>query len=196
MWNCQTETVPGSSSGSWLAPPAGSFSNAVIAEWGRVPTETELDQFYKDKSQFFHHVLCVLSLSVMSNSLWYHGLQPARLPCPWNFPDNNTGVDCHPFSRDLPDPGSPALQVDSLPSEPPSPIKGTRGNSISFSAAQLLRVPKVHLKTTDEVPQGTSEDHRAYPNRAYGSKGDRQWVKKQVTNHRTSLVAQWLKCAF
>ena len=132
-----------------------------------------------------------VSCSVVSNSLWPYGLQPARLLCPWNFPDKNTGVGCHPFSRDLPDPGiepgSPALQVDSLPSEPPSVIKGTRGNSISFSAAQLLRVPKVHLKTTDEVPWGTSQDHSAYPNGAYSSKGDRQRMKKQITNHRDIL---------
>ena len=36
-------------------------------------------------------------------------------------PGNNTGMGCH--SRDLPNPGieprSPALQVDSLPAEPP-----------------------------------------------------------------------------
>ena len=29
--------------------------------------------------------MCVFSCSVMSNSLWPHGLQPARLLCPWNF---------------------------------------------------------------------------------------------------------------
>ena len=31
----------------------------------------------------------------------------------------NTGVGSLPFSRDLPNPGSPALQVDSLPAELP-----------------------------------------------------------------------------
>ena len=24
-----------------------------------------------------------------------HELQPARLPCPWNFPGKNAGVGCH-----------------------------------------------------------------------------------------------------
>jgi len=33
--------------------------------------------------------------SVMSDSLWPHGLQPARLLCPRNFPSKNTGVGCH-----------------------------------------------------------------------------------------------------
>ena len=36
-----------------------------------------------------------LSLSVMSNSLQPHGLQPTRLFCPWNFPGKNTGLGCH-----------------------------------------------------------------------------------------------------
>ena len=42
--------------------------------------------------------------------------------CPWDFPGKNTGVGCHSFSRDIPDPriepGSPALQANALPSEP------------------------------------------------------------------------------
>ena len=35
---------------------------------------------------------CVLSGSVVSNSLQFHELLPSRLLCPWNFPGNNTGV--------------------------------------------------------------------------------------------------------
>ena len=31
----------------------------------------------------------------MSNSLWPHGLQPARILRPWGSPGKNTGVDCH-----------------------------------------------------------------------------------------------------
>ena len=31
----------------------------------------------------------------MSDSLRSHGLQPTRLLCPWDFPGNSTGVDCH-----------------------------------------------------------------------------------------------------
>jgi len=33
--------------------------------------------------------------SAMSNSLWPHGIQPARILCPWNSPGKNTGVGCH-----------------------------------------------------------------------------------------------------
>ena len=35
-------------------------------------------------------VLC----SVVSDSLWLHGLQPTRLLCPWDSPGKNTGVGC------------------------------------------------------------------------------------------------------
>ena len=52
------------------------------------------------------------------------GLQPARLLCPWDFPGKNTGVGLpFPSPGDLPnpgiEPGSPALQADSLPTELP-----------------------------------------------------------------------------
>ena len=69
--------------------------------------------------------LCaVLSCSVMSDSLWPHGLQPTRLLCPWGFSrqEHWSGLPCPP-PRDLPKPGikprSPALQTNSLLSEPP-----------------------------------------------------------------------------
>ena len=35
------------------------------------------------------------SCSIVSNSLWPHGLQPARLLCPWKSSGKNIGVGCH-----------------------------------------------------------------------------------------------------
>ena len=35
------------------------------------------------------------SHSVVSNSLWPHGLQPTRFLRPWDFPGKSTGVGCH-----------------------------------------------------------------------------------------------------
>ena len=67
---------------------------------------------------------CVLSRSVVSNSLRPHELQPARLLRPWGFSRQEHWNEL-PFSPpgDLPDPGieprSPMLQADSLLSEPP-----------------------------------------------------------------------------
>ena len=39
--------------------------------------------------------VCVHAHSVMSDSLQPCGLKPARLLCPWDSPDKNTGVGCH-----------------------------------------------------------------------------------------------------
>ena len=38
---------------------------------------------------------CCLVTSVVSDSLWPHGLQPAKLLCPWDFLGKNTGGGCH-----------------------------------------------------------------------------------------------------
>jgi len=65
------------------------------------------------------------SRSVMSDSLRPHGLWPTRLLHPWDSPGKNTEVGGLPFPSpgDLPypgiEPGSPALEADTLTSEPP-----------------------------------------------------------------------------
>ena len=69
-------------------------------------------------------IVCTRACLVTSNSLLPHGLQPARLLCPWDFSRQEfwSGLSCSP-PGDLPDTGieprSPALQADALPSEPP-----------------------------------------------------------------------------
>ena len=72
----------------------------------------------------------VCSVTVISDSLGHHGLEPARLFCPWYFPGKNTGMGCHALLQGIfPTQGSnPRLlcllqwQVDSLPlSHPGSP---------------------------------------------------------------------------
>ena len=40
-----------------------------------------------------------VSRSVVSDSLQPHGLEPARLLCPWDPPGKNAGADCHSLSR-------------------------------------------------------------------------------------------------
>ena len=71
-------------------------------------------------------MLCLVTQSCPT--LQPHGLQPSKLRCPWGSTRQEywSGLPC-PLSRDLPNPGivprSPALQVDSLPSEPPGKPK-------------------------------------------------------------------------
>ena len=76
-------------------------------------------------------------LSVISDSLWLHGLQPARLLCPWNSPGKNTGVGCHfllevIFPTQGSNPDLLPLQADSLPTEPPGKPKNTGMDSLSL----------------------------------------------------------------
>ena len=71
-------------------------------------------------------VLCLVAQLCLTLQL--HGLYPTRLLCPWGFSrqDYWSGLPCPP-PWDLPNPGikprSLALQVDSLPSDPPDQIR-------------------------------------------------------------------------
>ena len=79
----------------------------------------------------------VLNCSVVSDSLQPHGLKPTRLLCPWGFsrPEYWSRLPCLP-PGDLPNPvikpRSPALETDSLPSEPPGKPKNTGVGSLSL----------------------------------------------------------------
>ena len=103
---------------------------------GKIVKKEFCNKTYREISEFFKKILadvvvhiqtllaCVLSHSVVSDSLWPYGLQPTRLLCPWGFSRQEywSGLPCPP-PGDLPNPGikprSPALQADSLPTEPP-----------------------------------------------------------------------------
>ena len=75
-------------------------------------------------------LLLLLSHSAVSDSLWPHGLQPARLLCLWHSPGKNTGVGCHALlQRIFTTQGSnPSLfsllhcQAGSLPLLPPGKL--------------------------------------------------------------------------
>ena len=85
------------------------FSALIVSLWGMETNHSVLTTW---------HGCC--SVAVMFNSLRPHGLQPARLLCPWSSPGKNTGVGCYFLLQGIlpePDvkPTSFALQVDSLP---------------------------------------------------------------------------------
>ena len=46
-----------------------------------------------------------MNCSVVSDFLQSHGLQPARLLCPWDSLGKSTGVDCQVLPGDRPNPG-------------------------------------------------------------------------------------------
>ena len=100
----------------------------------------------------------VLSRLVVSDSLGPHGLQPARLLCPWGFSRQEywSGLPCPPpgdLSKPGIEPRSPALQADFLPSEPPGNPMSTRVGSLSLLQGNLpdpgvkLRSPTLQVDT-------------------------------------------------
>ena len=90
----------------------------------------------------FTTLVCGRACSVLS--LWPHRLYLPRLLCPWGFPGKNIGVGCQVLLlRIFPDPqiepGSLALQADSLPlSYPESLGKQSSGTSKSQKQTQGL----------------------------------------------------------
>ena len=65
------------------APPSLGFSRQE--HWSGLPFPSPMHESEKWK----------WSRSVVSDSLWPHGLQPTRLLHPWDFPGKRTGVGCH-----------------------------------------------------------------------------------------------------
>ena len=81
--------------------------------WLTVPSNRRFGQRY----WCFH--------SVVSDTSWPYGLQPARFLCPWDSPGKNTRVGSHPLLQEIiPTQGSNlgllhCMQIFFLPSEPP-----------------------------------------------------------------------------
>ena len=71
--------------GSPPGSPVPGILQARTLEWVAISFSNAWKE--KEKSKW--------SCSVMSDSMQPHGLQPARLLCPWGFPSKNTGVGCH-----------------------------------------------------------------------------------------------------
>ena len=75
-----------------------------------------------------------------------YGLQPFSLFCPWDFPGNSIGGDCHALFQGIfltlgQNPQSPALQVDSLPSGPPEEAQYAALKGQSLNRVQLFCNP-------------------------------------------------------
>ena len=100
-------------------------------------TQVGLTCYLHKMSGDIRHILRACSItSLMSYSLRLHGMQPARLLCPWDSPGKNTGVDCHFHNSpgDRPNPGiEPSslcllhYQLSSLPLAPPGKPKAHLG---------------------------------------------------------------------
>ena len=122
-------------------------------------------------SSIAKHIIIKLfmpSYSVMSNSLQIHGLQPARLLCPRDFPSKNTGVDCHFLLQGIfliqesnPRlPASPALQMDSLPAELPGKPWNINYSAVKRNTFELVLMRWMNLEPIiqSEVSQNVKDN--------------------------------------
>ena len=103
-------------------------------------------------------LICVRACSVVPDSFQTHGLQSARLLCPWVFPGKNTRVGCHFLFLGifltlglnqglLHCRQSLALQGDSLPTEPSRQCKYTYTYlALSDSLGTLIHCTRVFIK--------------------------------------------------
>ena len=99
--------------------------------------------------------------SVMSNCLQLHGLQPARLLSPWDFPGKNTGAGCHFLLQGIfPTKGSnahlPHWQRDSLLAKP-------RYFS-QFYISSLNSLPELRIITSNAYLTSLPEYFSSSPN--------------------------------
>ena len=113
MWNLVQVPLPGSQ--SWLIPPGSGWKGSIERcemvgwrdgrKWNSYRALLEVESYpaksfslllsfnpldFKRKFSVWSSVN--VNRSVMSNSFRIHGLQPARLLCPWDSPGKNTGV--------------------------------------------------------------------------------------------------------
>ena len=124
----------------------------------------------------------VLSHAVMSASLWSHGLWPFRLLCPWDFPGKNTGAGCHfllqgspNLAIELQSPVSPALQANSLSTEP------LGFGSVGFSSPLILIFHSLFQQLRQQHHQGQLMNIWAHRYKAGlcrpGEEGQEGWEK-------------------
>ena len=89
--------------------------------------------------------MCVLVTQSCLTLCNPHRLQPARLLCPWNSPDDNTGVGCHSLLQGgLPDPRiesrSPEWKADSLAPEYELNSSRVRGQRVMEVTILFLKI--------------------------------------------------------
>ena len=121
------------------------------------------------------------SRSVVSNSLWPHGLQPTRLLRPWDSPGKNTGVGCHFLLQGI---------FPTQGSNPGLPHCRQMLYHLSHQGSHLL-LPTFHsfwtavLEKTLESPLDCKEIQPVHP------KGDQSWVFIGRTDAKAETPILW-----
>ena len=123
----------------------------------------------------------------MPSSVQSYGLQPARLPCPWDSPGNNTGVGGHALLQgNRPNPGiEPASLTSNLHSLPLAllgkPLLCLDSSNLGPSGERLLTLP---LRSTS-LPLNPGDHHlHSAPDKL--SKLQRQFFRANCLERRVS----------
>ena len=136
----------------------------------------------------------------MTDSLRPRGLWPTRLPCPWNFPAQNTGVGCHfllqgifptrgsnpclPYCRHL-------LSHQGNPSIGDTAVKKQTKNEISFSR-QTVHVIISKLSCQCDFPGSASDKESACQCRRHEtwvrSPGWEEPLEEEMATHSNILA--------
>ena len=133
------------------------------------------------------HACCMLSCSVVSDSMWPHGLQPTRLLCPWDFPGKSTRVGYHAlFEGIFPTQGwnthlSCLLhwQAGSLPQAPP-------GKPLRYMCGQH-RILSLHRLWENQGRNNSNSDNkpRVFCKRLRGELCDEIFNRRRLTKPRS-----------
>ena len=132
--------------GHWqqVVMPVRGEGDLCVLVWGLGLWSTEMQQEMTlltrvRRMETAVNMQMILGCSVLSDSLQPHGLQPARLLCPWVYPGKNAGVGCHFLLQgNLSDPGiklaspvAPALAGRFCTTEPnPPAVQETKNTQV------------------------------------------------------------------
>ena len=102
---------------------------------------------------------CVLSCSVVSDSLPPQGPWPTRLLCPQGSPGKNTGVGCHALLQGIFPTQALPLQADSLPSEPPGkPLYKLQSDMIIITINLFYLLTLIFITTAQQDSMASSTE--------------------------------------
>ena len=85
------------SSQPWLSPWTPGLSAAHTLQTGLI--QASLPLLIYETCQMITWLCACEITPIVCNASRPHGLQPARLLCPWDSPGKNTGVSCHASSK-------------------------------------------------------------------------------------------------
>ena len=86
-------------------PPSDWLTPCLTLSWFHTWDRNRVFMYWTssgtDITSYSSSLVCVPSRSIMSDSLWPHGLQLTRLLCPWDSPGKNAGVGCHALLQEI-----------------------------------------------------------------------------------------------